>query len=162
MNDHIDKLISEYNSIEEAYKNTAIISHLRDCKRCKRIFNEYFHTIELLKQGRSIPLPDNNECNNLFENILIKAKENKKFKDLKIIAMAAGIVLILITTFFYFNQKKTPPEESHNGIEIMQIISEPNIRDIEIISELDLFANLELIENIELIEEISKVMDDEI
>lgn len=161
MNEHIDKILIDYNSRAEALQNEELVQHTRSCKRCNEIFERYFSMIEGLQSGLHIVSLSEKDKDEIFNNItsIKPTKQTSNIKLIKVIAIAASIIIILIGSIFYLTKSNNLAMNYKN---IIHQLSNESKDDMEIITEFELFSNLEMIEHIDEIEEIKEVLDDEI
>ncbi len=162
MNNHIENIIIEYNFRDKALNNTYICDHIKECDRCKKLFNDYFDMLDMVNDSSTIPFPAQEEIENIFQNIISKKPIRKPSGHLKIIAIAASILIFIITGLFYYKWKEDFDNFQDSERNIITILSPEKNTDLEIISNLELFSNLEIIEHIEELEELNEVIDDEI
>lgn len=160
---HIDQIIIEYNSKEEVLSNKDISTHIKECQRCNKLFERYFEILEILKNPSNTPNLSENECHQMFQDILKRTeKKNLETKPyLRWIAIAVSIVIILISSYIYLKQKLLV-NNNYSEQNLIKIFQHTHQEDLDIISNFELFSNLEIIENLEMLEELNEVIDDEI
>ncbi|MCX7958235.1 MAG: hypothetical protein N3B13_04245 [Deltaproteobacteria bacterium] len=169
MNNHINQILIDYKDRETALNNVNITTHISECRDCKEFFENYFKVLEALKYSSEKSLPDNIECEKMFETIVSKINEktkNERYKNpariLRIVAVAASVFIILIAGFLYQNIRKPSENTTEPYSHIVNIFNPEKTDELEIISDFELFSNLDIIENLEVLEELNEVTDDKI
>jgi hypothetical protein len=164
MNRHIDDILIEINNREDINLNDELVEHLKGCERCNSLLNRYLDMLDTVRGNTLSMKLTENDTEQVFENITIKAKGEKaghRFNRIKIIAVAAAILLIIASVFYVLRSQKNTFEDIDNN-NLISVLNSDKIEDLEIINDLELFSNLELIENLEELEELKEVLDDEI
>ncbi len=164
MNNHIDNLLFDYNKKESALNDKEISLHIQDCGRCRKLLEDYFNTIDVMRNSPEIPQLSDSECSRMFENIISRAEVRRRKATIlpRVIAVAASVIIILTAVFLYKNHNNTLNTGREIESHIIGIFSPDKTDDLEIISDLELFSNLDIIENLETLEELNEVIDDEI
>jgi len=163
MNRHIDDILIDLDKKEDIYSNNEISEHLNECERCRMLFDKYLDMIEVVRHNtQSIKLTEE-DADKVFHNIITNPQNGvseQKFK-IRVIAIAAAILLIISSGFYIFKlQQKSP--ESIDEKHLISILQSEKNEDLDIIKDFELFSNLELIENLDELEELREVLDDEI